>query len=270
MLKQYKDVYYIDWTIPDAKAAVLMIHGMGGQSRRYTDLAERLNAGKIGGYAIELEGFGELAGEKKGHIDSMKKYHLAINTLKELVLSENPGKPIFILGESMGGLIATTQVLSYDSDYRGLISIAPAYKDVLKISLLRRVKIFIASLVDKTKGITMPFVNEELTSDPDILAKLKADPKEHKIASASLLKDNLMESLNIVANMGKMKIPVLMLLAGRDMLVDTPFAIKLFKKIKSDKKYILYPDSLHALTIERNREEVFKDIMRWINLKISH
>jgi alpha-beta hydrolase superfamily lysophospholipase len=268
MLKEYKGVYYQDWPVSNAKAAVLMVHGMGAHSRRYAYLSERLNTESISGYAIELQGFGELSGGKPGHVESMKKYHDGITLLKELIKAENPGKPVFILGESMGGLIATTQVLNYDPDYRGLVAIVPAYKDVLKISPLDRLKIFFTSIVNNEKGINMPFTSEELTSDPEILAKIKADPREHRVASANLLRENLLEQLNIMFNIGKMKTPVLMLLSGRDMLVDTNFSLSLFKKIKADKEYKLYKDSLHALTIENNREEVFKDIIVWINKKL--
>jgi alpha-beta hydrolase superfamily lysophospholipase len=269
MLKQYEGVYYADWPAAGAKAAVLMVHGMGAHSGRYAYLAERLIAEKISGYAIELQGFGELSGGKIGHVDSMRKYHESLSKLKKLVNAENPGKPVFILGESMGGLIATTQALVYDHDFIGLVAIAPAYRDVLKISGPDRLKIFLQSIFNSAHAVKMPFVSEELTSDPGILAKIKADPKEHRMASASLLKDNLLEQLGIMLNIHNIKVPVLMLLAGKDMLVDTAFAIELFKKIKTDKKYIVYPDSLHALTIEKNREEVFGDIVKWINSHIA-
>jgi alpha-beta hydrolase superfamily lysophospholipase len=265
VLKQYNGVYYSDWLVSDAKAAIIMVHGMGAQSRRYTWLSERLNAEKISGYAIELQGFGELAGDKKGHIDSMTKYHKALAVLKEHVKAENPGRPVFILGESMGGLIATNQVLSYDSDYKGLISIVPAYKDVLKINGLDRVKIFLLSVFKSSAEIKMPFVNTELTSDPVMLEKLNRDPGEHKIASAALLKDNLLEQLNVMMKIKGLKTPFLLLVAGKDYLIDTNFAVELFKKVETEKKYIVYPGSLHALTIEKNREEVFGDIIKWIN-----
>lgn len=269
MLKQYEGVYYAVWPVKDAKAAVIMVHGMGAHSGRWQGLSERLNAEKISCYGIELQGFGETAGEHKGHVDSLDVYHKALITMKKFVLSENPGRPVFILGESMGGMLATYQVIGYDSDFAGLVSIAPAYKDVLKISLMQRLKIFIASLTDKSQGINMPFVNEELTSDPVMLEKLKGDNREHKVASAGLLVQNLLEQAKIIQGMGKIKIPVLMLLAGRDYLIDTPFAIELFKKLQCDKKYIAYPDSLHALTIEKNREEVFGDIVKWMNSHIT-
>ncbi|HRU39243.1 MAG TPA: alpha/beta fold hydrolase, partial [Candidatus Goldiibacteriota bacterium] len=219
-------------------------------------------------YAIELEGFGELSGGREGHISSMKKYHEALRTLKLAAAAENPGKPVFILGESMGGLIATYHVLYHDADFKGLISIAPAYKDVLKISALNRLRIFLESLVNGSAREQMPFTNSELTSDPEILAKLDADKREHKKASASLLRGNLMEQAGVILGIGRLKVPLLLLLAGRDRLVDTPFAIKLFHKVKGDKKYILYPDSLHALTIEKNREEVFSDIVKWLEKRV--
>jgi alpha-beta hydrolase superfamily lysophospholipase len=268
MLKQYKDIYYVDWHVPDARAVMLMIHGMGASSGRYTYLAEALNKESISCYAIELPGFGELSGEAKGHIDSMKKYHLGINSLKELAVSENPGKPAFIIGESMGGVIITTHVMDYDPGFAGVIPVSPAYKDVMKISPLQRVGIFLRYLVNKKSPFKMPFKSEELTRDAEVLEKLRSDPREHRLATSGLLFGILVEMINIMMNIGKIKTPVLMLLSGKDYLADTNYSISLFKRIKADKKYILYPDSLHALTIEINREEIFSDIVNWIKQRI--
>lgn len=265
MLKNYEGVYYKDWPAAEAKAAMLLVHGMGAHPERFNDLAARMNAEKISCYGIALQGFGDIAGEDKGHIDSMKIYHESLLELKKFVSAEKPGKPVFILGESMGGVIATVQALHYDPDFAGLIPISPAYRDVLKISPLQRVGIFLSYIVKGKTPVKMPFVSEELTRDTEVLARLKSDPREHRMASASLLFGNLVEMIDIMMNIGKIKVPVLMLLSGKDYLADTPYSIGLFKRIRTEKKYIVYPDSLHALTIEQNREEVFGDIVKWVN-----
>jgi alpha-beta hydrolase superfamily lysophospholipase len=268
MLKQYKDISYRDWVVNDAKASVLMVHGMGAHSERFLELALKFNKEKINCYAIALQGFGELTGDKKGHVRSVTEYHKAIKMLKEVIISENKDKPIFILGESMGGLLATTHLLNYDNNYKGLVVVVPAYSDVFKLNLLDRAKILMYSLFTPSKAILMPFTTEQLSRDPEIIAKLNADSREHRFASAGLLRELLFQQVDVAMNLGKLKVPVLMLSAGKDMLVSTPAGEQLFKKIKSDKKYVLYPESLHALTIEKNRDEVHSEIINWVKAKV--
>lgn len=268
MLINQNGIYFRKWTVAKAKAVVLSVHGMGAQSERNDDIGKFLKTKNISTYAIELRGYGELA-QKPGYVKSMKLYHEDIAVLKEIIKSENKNKPIFILGESMGGVIAHITVLDYDKDYAGLVEVVPVYKDVMKINLMQRAAIAGSAIFNPEKPIHMPFVSEELTRDEKVLKKLNNDKREIKIASAGLLLNFMMEQLRVLGKPKGIKIPVLFLLAGKDMLGDTGYTLKFYEKMEADKEYKLYADSYHALTIEKNRKEIFNDIFAWINKKIS-
>ncbi len=264
MLKNKNGVFYRKWGTPDSKAAVLAVHGMGAHSERYKDMALFLNKKRISVYAIELRGYGELAGDKPGHVDSFKTYCGDIAGLKEIIKKENKGLPVFLLGESMGAVISHINILDYDADYAGLAESAPVYRDIMKISLLKRAAIALKAIIKPSEPVLMPFVSRELTRDPKVLEKLDSDPREHKYASAKLLLLMLFSQIRAVSRMSRIKTPVLLMAAGKDMLGDTGYTLKVFEKIKSPKTVKLYPDSYHALTIEKNRNEVFKDIYEWM------
>jgi alpha-beta hydrolase superfamily lysophospholipase len=60
--------------------------------------------------------------------------------------------------------------------------------------------------------------------------------------------------------------PALFLLSGRDLLVDPRESRAVFKELRSrDKTLIEYPEMLHALSIEAEREKVFSDILAWLS-----
>ena len=268
MLINKNGIYFRKWAAAKAKAVVLSVHGMGAQSERSEDLARFLKTKKISTYAIQLRGYGELA-QKPGYVKSMKVYHEDIAILKEIIKSENKGKPIFILGESMGGVISHITVMDYDKDYAGLIEVVPVYMDNMKISLMQKVAIATAGLFNPEKPILMPFKTEELSRDKAVVKKLNNDKREIKIASAGLLLKFLLSQLRALSNPKGIKIPVLFLLAGKDMLGDTKFTINFFNRLNADKEMIVYQDSYHSLTIEKNRKEVFKDIHAWIEKKLK-
>jgi alpha-beta hydrolase superfamily lysophospholipase len=267
MLINKNNIYFRKWLSPKSRAIVIAVHGMGGHSDRYALMAEFFKKKQISTYAIELRGYGELQGNNPGHVKSMNLYSEDIGVLKQIVKEENHNKPIFILGESMGAVVAHTTVVDFDRDYSGLIEIAPVYKDIMKISMGKRALIALTSLYNPAKGILMPFTTEELTRDKAIINKLNKDKRESKMASAGLLLGMMLREMKISLNEGKLHIPVLFMLAGHDMLGDTKYNMNLFKKIIADKELHFYKDSYHALTIEKNRNEVFKDIVGWINKK---
>ena len=86
------------------------MHGLGGYSERWKALAEFFYKRNISSYALELKGFGETS-DLKGHIDSFDIYLNDIKSLQRIVAKENPEKKIFLLGESLGGLLSFLLVI---------------------------------------------------------------------------------------------------------------------------------------------------------------
>jgi alpha-beta hydrolase superfamily lysophospholipase len=266
MLIKSEGVFYREWTVQDPRAVIIMVHGMGAHSDRFKYFAEKANGAGISVYAPELKGFGENIGFEKGDVESLSEYHDSIRALR-LIAGKQSGK-VFLGGESMGGLLVTVHALKYDADYSGLIAIVPAFKDVFKINSADRAGIFFNSIFNRHAQVEMPFTSEMLTHDSIILEYLRQDKLEHRLASAYLLKELLLEQLYVSANIKNLSVPVLMLCSGNDMLVDTKHSMKLFTKIKTQKELKVYERFFHALTIEDGREEVFRDILEWVGKRI--
>ena len=266
-------ITYRAWRVKKPRAAAVMVHGMGASSSRFEELSVFLNKSKISCYAVELEGHGALSGgegHQKGHVKSASVFHSEIKNLKKLALNECGEVPFFIIGESMGGLIASSHVLFHDSAYAGLILSVPAFKDRFSWNFFQRAAIFLKLMGHAAEGVEAPYRLEDLTSDPAILKKIKKDPSEHKKASPSLLRELFIEMFRVSAFIGKLSVPVLMLLSGRDALIDTEYSKKIFNKIKCPKDVIVYENSLHALLLEKNRKEIHRDIWRWIKTRFPY
>ncbi|MCE5299945.1 MAG: alpha/beta hydrolase [Spirochaetia bacterium] len=264
MLIHKQEIFYRKWPAKKVKAVILAVHGMGANAERWTAMAMFMKTKSISTYAIALRGFGELSGDSPGHVPSMELYADDIAALKGIIQKENPDKPVFLIGESMGGVIIHSVVLDHDAGYSGLIEVVPVYRDVMKLSLLQRVGIVCAGIFKPSGTVKMPFITEELTRDSDMVKKLRADRREHRYASRGLLIGMTLRQMRALSKPAGIKIPLLFLLAGKDALNDTKFAMRFFSRLKGDKECKIYPDSYHALTIEKNRNEVFRDIFGWI------
>ena len=259
------DILYYKWAVQNPDAVFLLVHGMGAHSGRWGFLADWFLKQNISSYSLELKGFGEAPGVR-GHIDSLSIYYRDILKLADKIREENPGKKVMLLAESMGGLIAFMTAALYPGSFDGLIAISPAFANGMKISPLTMLDMVTAMLYNQKKQFKMPFNAQMCTVDGEYRKVMDADPREHRFATSRLLWEILVAQLKSGFVKDKIKIPVLFLFAGKDYLVNTGPGIKMFKSLKTDrKKMIEYPEMQHALSIEKDRDKVFSDILEWIS-----
>lgn len=262
------DVNYRFWPANNAKAVVLLVHGMGAHTDRWNFLCDHLSKNNYPSYAIALKGFGETK-TIPGHIDSFSVYYDDIRALYHLVKKENPGKKIFILGESLGALISYVFAEREPELFSGILLISPAFKNGMKISLLNYLKVFSSLIYDRRKTIVMPFTSRMCTRDEAYRKIMDADPRELRIASSGLLFNTLLAQLAAKKIISSSSLPVLFLLAGKDYLVNPKESKWMFNQLPvKDKTLIDYPEMLHALSIDLGREKVFADIVTWLDKRL--
>ena len=74
----------------------------------------------------------------------------------------------------------------------------------------------------------------------------------------------------LLSRAGEIKIPVLMLIGGQDPVVSAAANREFFDRLGSaDKTFLLYPKMLHEPFNEVGRQEVFDDLARWLDARIS-
>ena len=264
-MKNYKGVYYREWKTCAPKAVILLVHGLGAHSGRWGFLAEFFLKNNISSYAIELKGFGETE-DLKGHVGSMETYFSDIRELRNVAAQENPGKKIFILGESMGGLIAFLIAGREEGLFDGLVCVSPAFKSRIKFSLMEYIDIITGFIYNPRKQFKVNFDSSMCTRDSEYLKILETDPGEHRLATSKLLLNLVFAQIKAAGLKDKISSPVLFLLAGYDKLVDPENSERIFDNLNlKDKAIIIYPAMYHALSIDIGREKVFSDILKWID-----
>lgn len=108
---------------PDAEPA-LYVHGLGGASTNFTDLADLLSPW-LDGHAIDLAGFGR-SGPPPG-----RDYSIPRQTRLVIEYLEQSGRgPVHLVGNSMGGAISIQVAASRPDLVRTLSLISPAVPDL--------------------------------------------------------------------------------------------------------------------------------------------
>jgi len=258
---------HFKWSAKDPDFVLLLVHGMGAHSGRWDFAADYFLKHNISSYSIELRGYGQTEGPK-GHIDSFKEYYKDLLALCQVIKSENPGKKVFILAESMGALISFLFVLQHQDLFCGLICISPAFGNGMKISLSDYLRMIMSLFYNKKKRFVMPFTSQMCTRDEAYQKAMDSDPREHRFATSGTLWEIVKAQLMAPFAARRLKLPVLFLVAGDggDKLVSVAAEKRIFgllKKNNPDNKFIQYPEMLHALSIDADREKVFGDILGW-------
>jgi acylglycerol lipase len=265
---QGTDLLYRRWDAAPSpaapKAIFLLVHGLGAYSARWGFLAGRLAARGYASYAIELRGFGGTPERPRGHIGSFRIWDRDILALRETIGRDFPGKKVFLLGESMGGLIAFALAGRNPDLFTGQVLISPAFKNAMKFPLSAYVKTALFLPFNPKLMLDLPYTSEMVTRDPDYLKVMAESPDEIRVASLKLLAGVLTAQARSGRVAKKLAVPALFLIPGVDFIIDESGSRKIFGKIAiADKTIIEYPDMYHALSIDLGRERVFEDILDW-------
>lgn len=104
---------------PGAPAAVL-VHGLGGSSTNWTDLMGLLR-GHVDAHALDLPGFGRSAAPRD------RRYDLDAHVAAVVAYIDGQGlAPVHLLGNSMGGAVATRLAAERPDLVRSLTLVSPA------------------------------------------------------------------------------------------------------------------------------------------------
>jgi len=247
------------------KAVFLLVHGLGAHSARWNFLAGHFAERGFASYAVELRGFGRTPERPRGHIGSFRVWDRDILELRDIIGKDFPGRKVFLLGESMGGLLAFNLACRNADKFAGQVLIAPSFKNGMKFPLSAYLKLVLLLLFNPTLMVDVPFTSEMVSRDTEYLQVMNANPDELRVASLKCLFNFMPEQAGSGKLAKKLAVPTLFLIPGIDLLVDERAGRKMFQKLPlADKTLLEYPDMLHALSIDLGREKVFKDVLDWV------
>ena len=256
------EIFWQEW-LPesDPRAVMILVHGLGEHSTRYAHLAQRFTDAGIAVFTLDNRGHGKTPGTR-GVMD-FDKVVTDIGERLEEVRERYPDAPVIVFGHSLGGLLTMTYTVRNRPAITAQIASAPALDSELRE---QRLKFALANLLGGiVPDIVLPtgLDSSGVSRDPKVVAAYDADPLVHDKGSTGLAKATFAAMDDMMAQT-TFPVPLLIVHGTGDRLT-VPAASKTFvNQVTGDVTLIEYEGIYHELHNEPEQDEVFADIMEWL------
>lgn len=292
------ETHYRIW-LPDApvRGVVQLVHGVAEHIGRYDAFAQFLNEHGFAAAGDDHLGHGLTAKDESelGWFAENDGWELLVRDEKQLrdrMRERFPDVPLILLGHSMGSFIARTYIGYYPEDFDLCILSGTGHtpgavcrfgRMAARREIRRHGGKYHSETLQKMafgnylRGIDDPIgPNDWICRDEAVIRAYEDDPLCGFTGTAELMYEMMLGLEKIGNNSHIMKMnrdmPVLFISGDADPVGDWGKGVRtVFDRFKSigmkDVVIKLYPDARHEVLNELNKEEVWNDILTWVEKK---
>lgn len=261
-------IFYRHWQAPAPRATVLLAHGLGEHSGRYGHVAESLAGRGISTLAPDHPGHGRSPG-RRCHIAAFEAFYPALDALRDEIEASYPGLPCFLIGHSMGGLIAGNFLLTRQHRFAGAAFSAAAFA-------LPRPPGAVATVINRVLAALIPTLGVlqldagAVSRDAQVVRRYRQDPLVHggKI-SAALLVALFAAMRALAAGRAALTLPVLVMHGDGDVMTPVSGSRHFHEGVSSaDRSLRIYPGLYHEIFNEPERAQVLSELGEWLEARL--
>ncbi len=265
--RQDAELFYQKWITPNSRGTILITHGLAEHSDCYDQLAHELNTDGWNVYGWDLRGHGRSSG-KRGYVENFLYF---IEDLKHVVSfvqrqeDFNVKHPLILFGHSMGGQIVTRAVLKENLMVQAVVLSSPAMG--LKMAVPQWKVALSETAVKWFPKVTLSNEIEfsDLSRDENMIDSFKRDSLRHSKISPEVFLGMRAGFHEVLENAENFKLPLCVQIGGADPMIDVEATKTFFAKTTSTiKELFVYPDSLHEIYNDLDRDQVIKDLKTFL------
>ncbi len=247
----------------ETKGTLIVVHGLKDYSDRYSELAFAAVARGYAVHAFDLRGHGDSQGDRVW-VDRFGEYVSDLSQFVAKVQKNEPNKPLFLLGHSMGGAIVTLYTETEKPKLAGLITSAAALERDAPAGLVGVVKFF--SVVAPRLAV-FDLDDSKFSRDPKVVASIKNDPLVFDGKGPARTASELLGAIETLREKaGEITVPLLSLHGTEDQVTPPTGSAWLVEHVSSkDKTHHAFPGLVHDLVHEPERAQVIEVILAWLD-----
>ena len=215
-------------------------------------------------YAYDLRGHGQSTGTR-GQIARFDDYLDDTAIFLDEVRRRQSGRPVVLLGHSLGGLICARFAQERPCDVRALILSSPFFALTVQPEPLKLFGAKVLSAVWPGRDIGNTVRAADLSHDQAVVDAYVTDPLVHHVATARWAAETLAAQEAAMAAASRVTLPLLLLYGKDDEVADPAFAEAFFAQPgRRTRSSSTTRASIHELFNEVGRDQVFADVATWL------
>jgi alpha-beta hydrolase superfamily lysophospholipase len=246
------------------------LHGVQSHSGWYHRLGSTL---AVAGYTASFpdrRGSGANPRER-GHARSAGRLLRDLVEWLEAARRDLPHLPIALAGISWGAKLAAIVAARHPQLVDALALLCPGLHPRVGVSPAERIRIAWAFLTNPRKAFPIPLSDPALfTANPEGQAFIAADAFSLREGTAGLMAASFLIDRLVSRTPAKIHQPALLMLAGRDRIVDNAKTLDYFRRLaSSDRAVIEYAYGHHTLEFESDPTQYARDFVTWLDQRLT-
>jgi alpha-beta hydrolase superfamily lysophospholipase len=250
------------WRAVPARAAMLLVHGIGEHSGRYEHVGAYFAANGIDVLAFDQRGFGR-SGGRPAHVDRFEQF---LDDVEDLLAERRRlSLPLILFGHSMGGLIVSRYLVDRRPRPDLAILSSPAIHAV--VPRWQRLAVPVIGRLLPRLRLPSRIDPEALSRDPSVGRAYAADPLVLNRVSAGLGRALLSTMATTSVTLDRITTPTFVFHGADDALVP-PSASEELERLPNVTRRV-YPGLRHECLNEPEQKAVLTDIMAWLDEQLA-
>jgi alpha-beta hydrolase superfamily lysophospholipase len=238
-------------------------------SGRYENVINHFVPLGYAAYGIDHIGHGKSEGTRV-YVERFDDYTNTLKVYFDKIRVWQPGKPIFLVGHSMGGLISAVYLLAHQAELAGAVLSGPAVKIPSHVTppILFVGKI-LSALIPKFGLLALEA--DGVSRDPAVVQAYVSDPLVYRGKMTARLAAEMLEAMQTIRDQAaRITLPIMIVQGSADRLVNPAGAQMLYDAVSSaDKEIRIYDGFYHEVFNEPEHDRVLHDIELWLEARLG-
>jgi len=243
---------------------IICIHGIESHSLWFTRVFGMISSMGFTVYGFDRRGSG-LNSEAKGDVKNFGVFLEDIEDGIEFVASQSKGKKIYLLGICWGGLLIADYLCQKQNHIDGAVFLAPAIYRKVDFNFAVKAVARLCHIINPQIRFKIPIKDAMFTKSPAYLEFIGNDSLRLRSLTTRFFDEILKLESRFEGKNHRIPVPVLLMLAGKDDIIDNGKVKEWFSRLETDDKEMrIFEGFSHVMPFEDEIGQLVDCITGWI------